>query len=76
MLNKRRRKNAMDPSRIIKYNQFLSTLDQSSRQKFEQTQKLDLNEKYKNLKTEDDIKNQIDKIIETINSNFKINDYS
>jgi SpoVK/Ycf46/Vps4 family AAA+-type ATPase len=76
MLNKRRRKNAMDPSRIIKYNQFLSTLDQNSRQKFEQTQKLDLNEKYKNLKTEDDIKNQIDKIIETINSNFKINDYS
>ena len=70
MLNKYKKRTFMDPKRVSNYNKFLTTLDQ----------KYNINninpvltEKYKDLKTEYDIKNEIDKIIDTINNNFKIN---
>jgi SpoVK/Ycf46/Vps4 family AAA+-type ATPase len=88
MLKKINRRKQMDPKRISNYNKFLTTLDQNSDLKT----KLNLNpnpnpitnpihdpilsEKYRNLKTENDIKNEIDKIINTIENNFKINNYS
>jgi hypothetical protein len=74
MLKKINKRKFMDPKRISNYNKFLTTLDQNS----ELNPSLNpvLSEKYKNLKTENDIKNEIDKIIETINNNFKINNYS
>jgi len=78
MLNKRK-KHIMDPKRISNYNKFLSTLDQKSIvnvSPVEINNKKILSDKYKNLTTETDIKNELDKIIDRINSNFKISDYS
>ena len=67
MLN-RRKKNIMDPKRISNYNKFLCTLDQTS------TNLAKLN--FNNLKPEKDVKNEIDKVIDTINNNFKISEHS
>ena len=87
MLKKINRRKQMDPKRILNYNKFLSTLDQKFEQKtnINSVQNLNTNfipdlnpilsEKYKDLKTENDIKNEIDKIIDRINNNFTIHNY-
>ena len=67
MLN-RRKKNIMDPRRISNYNKFLCTLDQTSTNLANLT--------FNNLKTEEHVKNEIDKVIDTINNNFKISEHS
>ena len=67
MLN-RRKKYIMDPKRISNYNKFLCTLDQTS------TNLAKLN--FNNLKPEKDVKNEIDKVIDTINNNFKFSEHS
>jgi len=67
MLN-RRKKNIMDPRRISNYNKFLCTLDQTSTNLANLT--------FNNLKTEEHVKNEIDKVIDTINNNFKFSDHS
>ena len=74
MLNKRK-KILMDPKRISNYNKFLCTLDQTPNLNVSPNNTI-LNEKYENLKTELNIKNELDKIIDKINNNFKISDYS
>jgi len=61
--------NIRDPSRINNYNKFLKTLDNNNNNN-------KLCEIKKNLETEESIKDAIDKIIDHINNNFKINDYS
>ena len=63
----------MDPKRITNHNKFLKTLDH----KFEPNLNINnnLSEKYKDLKTEGEIKNEIDKIIDRINNNFNIHNY-
>ena len=66
MANKR--KNIiLDPAKINNYNKFLSTLDNSNKKetKLEEIKRI--------MKDEESIKKEIDKIIETINNNFKIN---
>ena len=68
-------KNILDAKRINNYNQFLSTLDNTSNNihnKF--TSRF---EEMKNtIQTEKDIKDELDKIIQQFNLNFTINDYS
>jgi SpoVK/Ycf46/Vps4 family AAA+-type ATPase len=74
MLNKRN-KNILDPSKINKYNSFLSTLDNKKNlleTKF--TSKFD--EMKESIKNENDIKKEIDKLIDRINFTFTISDYS
>jgi SpoVK/Ycf46/Vps4 family AAA+-type ATPase len=77
MLNKRKRQ-IMDPKRISNYNKFLSALDQNSINisKSNLSENSENSEKNKNLKIDDDIKCEIDKIIDQINNNFKISDFS
>jgi SpoVK/Ycf46/Vps4 family AAA+-type ATPase len=65
MLNKRK-KQFMDPTRINNYNKFLQTLDNNNNN----------NNNNNLIYSEDQIKNDIDKLIDTINNNFKISDYS
>ena len=72
MLN-RRKKNIMDPKRICEYNKFLCTLDQKANLNLSNNI---LSEKYNNLKKESEIQSELDKIIEKINNNFKIGNYS
>ena len=74
MLNIRKKK-IMDPKRISTYNKFLCTLDQTSNVNITPNNTI-LSEKFKNLKTETDTKNEVDKIIDIINNNFKISDYT
>lgn len=71
MLNKRRR-NFLDPNRINNYNKFLNTLDKTNPIKKETK----LEEIKRTLNDEKSIKNEIDKIIETINNNFNLNNMS
>jgi SpoVK/Ycf46/Vps4 family AAA+-type ATPase len=67
----------MDPKRISNYNKFLCTLDQTSNTNTNTTpNNTILSEKFENLKTETDIKNEVDKIIDIINNNFKISEYT
>jgi SpoVK/Ycf46/Vps4 family AAA+-type ATPase len=69
----------MDPKRISNYNKFLSTLDQKSIlnvNPVEINNNKILSDKFKNITTDSDIKNELDKIIDRINNNFKISDYS
>jgi SpoVK/Ycf46/Vps4 family AAA+-type ATPase len=66
--------NIRDPSRINNYNKFLKTLDNNNNNNNNNNTKLC--EIKKNLETEESIKDAIDKIIDHINNNFKINDYS
>jgi len=71
MLNKRK-KNIIDPMRINNYNNFLCTLDNSIKkpklQEIKQIKQI--------LRTDENIKNEIDKIIENINNNFSLNNIS
>ena len=69
MMNKQR-KHLLDPFKINNYNKFLKTLDKDN---IKDTNKL---EEPTNNINEDSFKNEIDKIIENINNNFKINNYS
>jgi SpoVK/Ycf46/Vps4 family AAA+-type ATPase len=71
MLNKRKR-NLLDPMRIHNYNKFLTTLDNLNIPKKETK----LEELKRTLDTEENIKNEIDKIIEKINNNFSLNNMS
>lgn len=69
MLNKR---NQSDPMRINNYNKFLITLDNTNTPKKENK----LEEIKGALNTENDIKNEIQKIIEKIDNNFNLNNIS
>lgn len=71
MLNKRR-KNMIDPMRINNYNKFLTTLDNSKNQ----IKETNLQEIKHTSDIEENIKNEIDKIIEKINNNFSLNNMS
>jgi SpoVK/Ycf46/Vps4 family AAA+-type ATPase len=70
MLNKNKRKKLLDPTKISNYNKFLSTLD--NKPNLNPNLNKILTEKYKDLRTEDEIKNELDKIIDNINHKFKI----
>jgi len=80
MLNKINRRKQMDPKHISNYNKFLTTLDKKTVLNPNVIQNPIANsvltEKYVHLKTENEIKNAIDKIIDQINDNFKINNYT
>lgn len=69
MLNKR---NQTDPMRINNYNKFLITLDNTNTPKKENK----LEETKRTLNTENNIKNEIQKIIEKIDNNFNLNNIS
>lgn len=71
MLNKHKR-NQLDPMRINNYNKFLTTLDNTNNP----IKETKLEEIRRTLNTEDDIKNEIEKIIEKINNNFSLNNIS
>lgn len=84
MSNKRNR-NRLDPMRISNYNKFISTLDNTNNKNntnntntknntLKTESKLD--EIKRTLATEENIKNEIEKIIEKINNNFTLNDIS
>jgi SpoVK/Ycf46/Vps4 family AAA+-type ATPase len=81
MSNKRNR-NYLDPMRINNYNKFLSTLDNmnntNNTNNINNTLKTEskFHEMKRKLNTEESIKNEIDKIIENINTNFSLNDIS
>jgi SpoVK/Ycf46/Vps4 family AAA+-type ATPase len=70
MLNKNKRRKLLDPTKISNYNKFLSTLD--NKPNLNPNLNKILTEKYKDLRTEDEIKNELDKIIDNINHKFKI----
>jgi SpoVK/Ycf46/Vps4 family AAA+-type ATPase len=63
-------KTTLDPLRINNYNQFLKTLDNTIKKETKQE------EIRRIMKDEKDIKKEVDKIIEIINNNFTINDFS
>jgi len=65
-----KRKTTLDPLRINNYNQFLKTLDNTIKKETKQE------EIRRIMKDEKDIKKEVDKIIEIINNNFTINDFS
>ena len=67
MSNKNRN---LDPTRITNYNKFLNTLDKNNLKKGR------LDEFKKTLNTEEDIKKEIDIIIERIVNNFSLNNIS
>ena len=69
MVNNKKRNNILDPLKLNNYNNFLKTLDDSNKKESK------LNEIKKNTKTDNDIKDEIDKIIYNINNNFKINNH-
>jgi SpoVK/Ycf46/Vps4 family AAA+-type ATPase len=70
MLNKNRR-DILDPMRINNYNKFLTTLDNKNLK-----QETKLEEIKRNMSDENSIKNEIDKLIYTINTNFSISNIS
>jgi len=80
MLKKINRRKQIDPKRISNYNKFLTTLDKKPHLNLNQSpnpiSSEILSEKYDHLKTENDIKNEIDKIIYRIDNMFKINNYN
>jgi len=61
---------SVDSTRIYRYNKFLSTLDQTNNNSLKQ------NETNNTNTSENEIKKQIDEIIEKINENFNQNNYS
>lgn len=71
MLNKRKHFN-LDPSRIIKYNNFLKTLDNNCCDL--NKNKTELNEIKKTTNKEEEFKKELDDLIERINEKFYIND--
>jgi SpoVK/Ycf46/Vps4 family AAA+-type ATPase len=67
----------MDPTRINNYNKFLSTLDQKSNlNENEKNAVKILSEKFKDIKIEPDIKNELEKTIEKINKSFNTSNIS
>ena len=80
MLNKINRRKQMDPKRISNYNKFLTTLDKKpilNPNPAQNSISSDiLSEKYNHLKTENDIKDEIDKIIDRFENMFKNNNYT
>ena len=71
-MSNNRKKNILDPTRINNYNKFLTSIDNKNINKKESK----LEELKCTLKHEESIKKEIDKIINTINNNFSINDFS
>jgi SpoVK/Ycf46/Vps4 family AAA+-type ATPase len=72
----------VNPTRINNYNKFLSTLDQNSNLNYNENENENeknvvkiLSEKFKDINIESDMKNELDKIIDRINNNFKANNY-
>ena len=81
MLNNRRNRNKMDPTRINNYNQFLSTLDRKPTLNGDEKNVIKiLSEKFTNSKVENDKivnnKDNIDNFIDKINTNFNITNIS
>ena len=91
MLNNRRNRNKMDPTRINNYNKFLSTLDQKPTLNGDEKNVIKiLSEKFTNSKVVNDKivndkivndkivnnKDNIDKFIDKINTNFNITNIS
>jgi hypothetical protein len=73
----KKRMNIQDPTRINNYNNFLKTLDNNNINNINiNNGKTKLEEIKKTLTTEKEIKEEIEKIIDRINNNFKISDYS
>ena len=76
MLNRHNR-NKMDPTRINNYNKFLCTLDQKSNlNENEKNAVKILTEKFKDIKIESDIKNELEKTLDKINKSFNVNNIS
>jgi SpoVK/Ycf46/Vps4 family AAA+-type ATPase len=71
MLNKRKRLN-MNPTKINNYNKFLSTLDQIPSSLNKPQENLNKTVDFKK-NTDDEIKSEIDKLIENITNNFSLN---
>ena len=73
MLNRRRKNQIMDPKRVVTYNKFLSTLDQIP---------ISIPDLSGNvtpppgLTNDDDMKQQIDKLISRIQETFSTNNYT
>lgn len=81
MLNNRRNRNKMDPTRINNYNNFLSTLDQKPTLNGDEKNVIKiLSENFTNSKVVNDKivnnKDNIDKFIDKINTNFNITNIS
>jgi SpoVK/Ycf46/Vps4 family AAA+-type ATPase len=76
MLNKINRRKQMDPKSISNYNKFLTTLDKKTVLNPNSIYNNVLSEKYNHLKTDNDIKNEIDKIIHRFDNMFKNNNYA
>jgi SpoVK/Ycf46/Vps4 family AAA+-type ATPase len=67
----------MDPTRINNYNKFLCTLDQKSNlNENEKNAVKILTEKFKDIKIESDIKNELEKTLDKINKSFNVNNIS
>jgi SpoVK/Ycf46/Vps4 family AAA+-type ATPase len=73
-MSNNRRKNILNPTMINNYNKFLTTLDNKITTVDNKNNKLE--EIKRKLNDEDSIKKEIDKIIDTINNNFNLNDIS
>jgi SpoVK/Ycf46/Vps4 family AAA+-type ATPase len=71
MLNKRKRQCA-NPTKINNYNKFLSTLDQTPSSLNKPVENLNKPIVLKKI-TDDEIKNEIDKLVENITNNFSLN---
>jgi len=71
-MSNNRKKDSLDPTRINNFNKFLITLDTSYKEKKDSK----LEEIKRTLNDEEAIRKEIDKIIDRINNNFRINDFS
>lgn len=75
----KRNRNYLDPMRINNYNKFISTLDRTSSNNINTNipkKESKLDEIKRTLASEESIKNEIDRIIESINNNFSLNNIS
>ena len=72
-MSNKRKLYTLDPSRINNYNKFLLTLDNNLNNQ-QKENKLEEIKKY--INNEESIKNEIDKIIDSINKNFSLNNIS
>jgi hypothetical protein len=70
-MSNRKKRNRLDPMRIQNYNKFLNTLD-NNQNNLNSNKETKLEEIKRILKTEEDIKREIDRIIDTIENNFKL----
>lgn len=73
MLNRRRKNQLMDPKRVVTYNKFLSTLDQIPNRLPDLSGNIP---PPPGLTTDDDMKQQIDKLISRIQETFSTNNYT